>query len=219
MDDYQFSESELDEIWEEALFISHDNESKGFRQDEQGNWIRRSEQGNQQSEYGWLPLRVKTGEGLEKSGDFIPAHWKYALSYNQPKPHQYRLKLLPAENFNSQQIQSFWDIAHKHSSDNEQKGYRVDIFGHWVGRKFFGDANSPFGWGVVLVDDINDMQADKNVRMLPINLHLIYSLMEQVQPDKEGWTAWDAIEHGSNIFELALGAIGSAMIAPFSIFD
>lgn len=39
MENKQFSDQELDELWKKALFISRDNEGKGFRKDEQGNWI------------------------------------------------------------------------------------------------------------------------------------------------------------------------------------
>lgn len=35
MENKQFSDQELDELWKKALFISRDNEGKGFRKDEQ----------------------------------------------------------------------------------------------------------------------------------------------------------------------------------------
>ena len=47
---YQLTERELNLLWDEAIFISHVNDNKGFRQDEHGQWIRRSEFGNPNSE-------------------------------------------------------------------------------------------------------------------------------------------------------------------------
>ncbi|MEY0016729.1 hypothetical protein AB7W42_17935 [Providencia rettgeri] len=77
MNNDSFSEQDIDNLWEKALFTSHINEIKGFRLDEQGHWIRRSDYGNLQSEYGWLPLPITSNKESTNIDDFIPSHWSF----------------------------------------------------------------------------------------------------------------------------------------------
>ncbi|WP_272665473.1 hypothetical protein [Providencia sp. PROV174] len=223
MNNDSFSEQDIDNLWEKALFTSHINEIKGFRLDEQGHWIRRSEYGNLQSEYGWLPLSITSNKESTNIDDFIPSHWSFFQKKNKTQSPKYRLKLLSPERISSEQIHDLWLTASKHTEDNEQKGYRVDILGHWVGRDHFLNRDSPFGWCAVLVDDINDKRADKQIRILPINLHLMQSLLSQIVQNEQGWTAWDTAELTVDMLDFSFSAIGDAfsdaITVPFSIFD
>lgn len=218
-----FLAQDIDDLWEKALFTSHLNDSKGFRLDEQGHWIRRGEYGNLKSEYGWLPLPITSNKKSTNIEDFIPCHWSFVQKQHETSSPKYRLKLVSTERINLEQIHDLWLTASKHSVDNEKKGYRVDIFGHWVGRDHFLNRDSPFGWCAVLVDDINDNSTDKQIPILPINLLLMQSLFPQITHDEQAWTVWDTAELTVDMLDISFSAIGSAfsdaITVPFSIFD
>lgn len=223
MENKQFSDQELDELWKKALFISRDNEGKGFRKDEQGNWICRHEYGNRKSEYGWFPIKIEHNQGTNQLNDYTPVHWKVVDKLGQPSEPKYRLKMLPIESISAERINQLWQMAVKHSADNEQKGFRVDIFGQWVGHKNYGEQNSPYGWAAVLVYDISNKGADKKLGVLPINLQLLLTLQNEMNKDEEGWTVWDTACLSVNALQFGFDFIGAsfsaAFSAPFSFFD
>ncbi|CAJ1760531.1 TPA: HNH endonuclease [Aeromonas dhakensis] len=73
-----WSEKTISEVWNKATFISQGNELKGFRQDQCGAWIQRSQYGNRDSKYGWeidhvTPVSKNGGDNL---GNLRPLHWK-----------------------------------------------------------------------------------------------------------------------------------------------
>lgn len=173
MDKYQFTEKEINRIWDQAIFISHVNEKKGFRQDEQGYWIRRSEYGNSQSEYGWLPIKVRKTNGKLEASDFIPCHWSMVAEQQPFLHHQSKLKIVPFDSVSPTKLEQLWACTKPHSYENEAKGFRLDTFGNWIGRSLYGAVDSPFGWCVVLVEGDCDAHEQEEAKIFPANLQYI----------------------------------------------
>lgn len=48
-----WSAETISALWNKATFISQENEIKGFRKDQCGAWINRSQYGNRDNKYGW----------------------------------------------------------------------------------------------------------------------------------------------------------------------
>lgn len=72
-----FTDKEIQSIWEKATKVANNNPDV-FRQDYAGAWIRRSDYGNRDSQYGWEIDHIKP---LAKGGTYddtnlLPAHWK-----------------------------------------------------------------------------------------------------------------------------------------------
>lgn len=65
------TEIQKDAAWQNAIFVSDDNEKKGYRKDMCGAWINRNEYDNDQSPYGWHVDHIypKAGNGVLKSID------------------------------------------------------------------------------------------------------------------------------------------------------
>lgn len=66
-----------DMVWNKAKFISDANERLGFRKDQCDAWIKYSEYGNRQSDYGWEIDHITP---VSKGGDdslanLRPLHW------------------------------------------------------------------------------------------------------------------------------------------------
>lgn len=220
MKQYQLTERELNLLWDEAIFISHVNENKGFRQDEHGQWIRRSEFGNQNSEYGWSLLRIKNTNEKFDISDYIPCHWriveKQELSFERKN---IKLKMLPLDDIAPEKRDNLWLSAQIDSAENEEKGYRVDIFGHWIGRQQYGEEGSPFSWCVVLVDTSGSVNGSQQLEMLPINLPYMQELLGLGQNSEEEWTAWDTLDIAVDAADVAVDALISAVKLPFSFLE
>ncbi|EIU7556692.1 hypothetical protein EX227_19230 [Providencia rettgeri] len=217
---YQLTERELNLLWDEAIFISHVNDNKGFRQDEHGQWIRRSEFGNPNSEYGWSLLRVKNSTEQFDISDYIPCHWRLVKKQElDSEKKKLKLKMLPLEDIAPEKRDSLWLCGQIDSKANEEKGYRVDIFGQWIGRHQYGDLTSPFGWCVVLVDISGDLTNSPQWEMLPINLGHMQELVLLGQTDDEGWTAWDTVGCVADAVESGFGILASSVTLPFSFLE
>lgn len=73
-----WTQKEIDKIWEKAEYIGESNEAKGFRKDQCGAWIKYDDYGNRDSKYGWEIDHIKPAS---KGGDDIlsnarPLHWR-----------------------------------------------------------------------------------------------------------------------------------------------
>lgn len=73
-----WTDEEKEQIWNKAKFISAENEEKGFRKDQCDAWIKMSEYGNRDSDYGWeidhIKPESKGGEDIVSNAR--PLHWK-----------------------------------------------------------------------------------------------------------------------------------------------
>lgn len=67
-----------DDVWAKAHYSDQENERRGFRKDDYGNWIHRDQYGNRDHEYGWefdheYPSSLGGHSGLT---NIRPLHWK-----------------------------------------------------------------------------------------------------------------------------------------------
>ncbi|MCK9781796.1 hypothetical protein MUA06_08670, partial [Proteus columbae] len=63
-------------------------------------------------------------------------------------------------------IQSYWQYAHKISSDNEEKGFRKDYYGYVIQQNAFGDKQHQYGWTLAQLTPANK----NNQIVIPINI-------------------------------------------------
>lgn len=76
-----FTQDEIEEAWNKAD-VAEGNNPDIFRKDYAGAWIRKSDYGNRNSEYGWevdhlCPLSMN---GTYDIGNLYPLHWKNNLA-------------------------------------------------------------------------------------------------------------------------------------------
>jgi hypothetical protein len=70
--------AEIDQVWTKAQRASADNDTYGFRKDQCGAWIKRTDYGNRQSLFGWeidyiTPI---SEDGADAISNLRPLHWK-----------------------------------------------------------------------------------------------------------------------------------------------
>ncbi len=72
------TKDDLDKIWAKAEHCGADNEKNGYRKDQCGAWIKRSEYGNRNSHYGWEADHIKPAAngGSDAIGNLRPLHWE-----------------------------------------------------------------------------------------------------------------------------------------------
>lgn len=77
-----FSEETIDRVWDKAQRVDAANEAKGFRKDQCGAWILRSQHGNRNSDFGWEIDHITTvaNGGGDDLANLRPLHWKNNLS-------------------------------------------------------------------------------------------------------------------------------------------
>jgi hypothetical protein len=75
------------EIWGKASFVDDKNEELGFRKDQCGAWIKKSDYGNRDSIYGWEVdhIKPKTKGGDDNINNLRPLHWKNNLNKSDEK--------------------------------------------------------------------------------------------------------------------------------------
>jgi 5-methylcytosine-specific restriction endonuclease McrA len=67
-----------EDVWAKAHYSDPENERRGFRKDDYGNWIHRDQYGNRDHDYGWefdheYPSSLGGHSGLT---NIRPLHWK-----------------------------------------------------------------------------------------------------------------------------------------------
>lgn len=73
-----WTQKEIDKIWEKAEYIDKSNEAKGFRKDQCGAWIKYDKHGIRESKYGWEIDHITpvSKDGDDKLSNLRPLHWK-----------------------------------------------------------------------------------------------------------------------------------------------
>lgn len=169
-----YPEHILDIIWQRAKEISTDNETKGFRKDKKNKWIQRN-MFNQQHEFGWVLSQKPTSIAqLIEDKTIVPVHWKTAITDQQKQDAESKrvnVTLLEPPALSqliqsSATIQSYWQYAHKISSDNEEKGFRKDYYGYVIQQNAFGDKQHQYGWTLAQLTPANK----NNQVVIPINI-------------------------------------------------
>lgn len=82
-----FSQAEQDAVWNKA-FVQNNNDPNMFRKDYAGAWIRKSDYGNRDSEYGWEidHLYPESLGGSDDLSNLMPLHWKNNVSKGDNYP-------------------------------------------------------------------------------------------------------------------------------------
>lgn len=170
-----YPEHILDAIWQRAKEISTDNETKGFRTDKENKWIQRQMFNQQEHEFGWvLSKQPESISQLIEDKTIVPVHWKTAVTDQQKQEAESkRVNVTPLEPpalsqliQSSVNIQSYWQYAHKISSDNEEKGFRKDHYGYVIQQNAFGDKQHQYGWTLAQLTSANK----NNQTVIPINI-------------------------------------------------
>ncbi|MDS0786780.1 hypothetical protein OSB94_01595 [Proteus vulgaris] len=170
-----YPEHILDVIWQRAKEISADNETKGFRTDKENKWLQRQMFNQQQHEFGWvLSKQPESISQLIEDKTIVPVHWKTAVTDQQKQEAESkRVNVTPLEPpalsqliQSSVNIQSYWQYAHKISSDNEEKGFRKDHYGYVIQQNAFGDKQHQYGWTLAQLTPTNK----NNQTVIPINI-------------------------------------------------
>ena len=170
-----YPEHILDAIWQRAKEISTDNETKGFRTDKENKWIQRQMFNQQEHEFGWvLSKQPESISQLIEDKTIVPVHWKTAVTDQQKQEAESkRVNVTPLEPpalsrliQSSVNIQSYWQYAHKISSDNEEKGFRKDHYGYVIQQNAFGDKQHQYGWTLAQLTPANK----NNQTVIPINI-------------------------------------------------
>lgn len=66
------------QIWLKAQYAGEKNEGNGFRKDQYGDWIKWSDYGNRNSQYGWEVDHIiaTANGGSDDLTNLRPLHWK-----------------------------------------------------------------------------------------------------------------------------------------------
>lgn len=170
-----YPEHILDVIWQRAKEISADNETKGFRTDKENKWLQRQMFNQKEHEFGWvLSKQPESISQLIEDKTIVPVHWKTAVTDQQKQEAESkRVNVTPLEPpalsqliQSSVNIQSYWQYAHKISSDNEEKGFRKDHYGYVIQQNAFGDKQHQYGWTLAQLTSANK----NNQTVIPINI-------------------------------------------------
>ncbi|NBN72334.1 hypothetical protein GWJ01_14635 [Proteus sp. G2618] len=170
-----YPEHILDAIWQRAKEISTDNETKGFRTDKENKWIQRQMFNQQEHEFGWvLSKKPESISQLIEDKTIVPVHWKTAIIDQQKQEAESkRVNVTQLDQSalsqliqSSADIQSYWQYAHKISSDNEEKGFRKDYYGYVIQQNAFRDKQHQYGWTLAQLTPANK----NNDPVIPINI-------------------------------------------------
>lgn len=81
-----FTEQAIQLVWSKAHFVSEENERRGFRKDECGAWVKRTEYGNRDSQYGW------------EIDHIVPVSWGGSSSLSNLRPLQWQNNVATSNN-------------------------------------------------------------------------------------------------------------------------
>lgn len=117
---------------------------------------------------------------------------------------------LTSEVLSKQQVKVLWQRAHKHTVDNENKGFRKDMFGEWVGDKFYNETTNQFGWQAVLFYTIrNDI---KTFKIHPVNSCFLQKIPTNF--DENGWNHWNSFGVAADAFDGMISVVAGLFTPP-----
>ncbi|OGQ22812.1 MAG: hypothetical protein A3I05_08115 [Deltaproteobacteria bacterium RIFCSPLOWO2_02_FULL_44_10] len=72
------TQEQLKQIWFKAKNAGAENDRNGFRKDKYGAWIKWSDYGNRNSQYGWEVDHIiaTANGGSDTMSNLCPLHWK-----------------------------------------------------------------------------------------------------------------------------------------------
>ena len=70
--------------------------------------------------------------------------------------------------FSEEIIQKVWEKGYIDSNYNPAY-YRKDQFGYWIGRQFYGDRNSQYGWEIDHIKPVVEEGSDDIYNLRPLN--------------------------------------------------
>ncbi len=76
------------DVWAKAHYCDPENERRGFRKDDYGNWIHREQYGNRDHQYGWEFDHVQPSSRGGHSGltNIRPLHWQANVRKSDTAP-------------------------------------------------------------------------------------------------------------------------------------
>lgn len=105
----EYSQAELLEVWRKATEIANVDPSN-FRQDYAGAWIRFSDHGNRNSQYGWEVDHLKpvSKGGKDVMSNYLPLQWQNNVRKGDDYPRW--ATAVTADGQNNKEVDKFWKV-------------------------------------------------------------------------------------------------------------
>jgi len=77
-----------EDVWAKAHYCDSENERRGFRKDDYGNWIHRDQHGKRNHQYGWEIDHVHPSSlgGNDRLSNVRPLHWQANVRKSDTTP-------------------------------------------------------------------------------------------------------------------------------------